>query len=191
MDARGVAPGGDRSRRRQPRGDRRRREADRTRDGCPSSRSCSSASSTSPTRRARAATSTRLRLRACARRLHRRRNRRRSKRRSSASRPASASGSSPGTSAASRRWRPTTPTTSAATSSPAPTTRCRLVFRPRVALDPYATGHPRRLPVLGGDAARRRRARHVRLQRGALGAAPARAGGAGAGATNREPAATY
>ena len=64
-----------------------------------------------------------------------------------------------------RRWRRTTPTTSAATSSPARTRALQLIFRPRVALDPYATGHPGRLPVLGGDAAGRRRARHVRLQR--------------------------
>ena len=40
---------------------------------------------------------------------------------------------------------------------------------------PVRDGHPRRLPVLGGDAARRRRPRHVRLQRGALRAAAARA----------------
>ena len=32
---------------------------------------------------------------------------------------------------------------------------------------PVPDGHPRRLPLLGGDPARRRRARHVRLQRGA------------------------
>ena len=51
----------------------------------------------------------------------------------------------------------------------------QLVFRPRAALDPYTIGHPRRLPVLGGDAARRRRPRHVRLQRGALRAAAAQA----------------
>ena len=36
----------------------------------------------------------------------------------------------------------TTPTTSAATSSPAPTRRCRSLIRPRLALDPYATGIP-------------------------------------------------
>ncbi len=38
--------------------------------------------------------------------------------------------------------RPTTPTTSAATSSPAPTPRSRSLIRPRFALDPYATGIP-------------------------------------------------
>ena len=49
--------------------------------------------------------------------------------------------------------RPTTPTTSAATSSPAPTRRCRSLFRPRLALDPYSdrrspasTSAPRRPP---------------------------------------------
>ncbi len=39
-------------------------------------------------------------------------------------------------------WRPTTPTTWAATSSPAPTPRCRPLVRPRLARDPYATGIP-------------------------------------------------
>ena len=95
--------------------------------------------------------------------------------------------------------RPTTPTTSAATSSPARTRRCRSLIRPRLALDPYATGDPRRLHLLGGDAARRRRPRDVRLQRRPLSAsrsrrrAPRRAGGrrarspARAGCRSRAP----
>ena len=41
-----------------------------------------------------------------------------------------------------RASRPTTPTTSAATSSPAPTRPLQILIRPRLALDPYATGIP-------------------------------------------------
>ena len=41
-----------------------------------------------------------------------------------------------------RARRPTTPTTSAATSSPAPTRRCRSSFGRGSSLDPYATGIP-------------------------------------------------
>ena len=46
----------------------------------------------------------------------------------------------------------------------------QMVFRPRAALDPVRHRHPRRLPVLGGHAAGRRRPRHVRLQRRRLSA---------------------
>ncbi len=42
----------------------------------------------------------------------------------------------------------------------------QMVFRPRAALDPYSLGVPGRVPLLGGHATRRRRPRHVRLQRG-------------------------
>ncbi len=48
----------------------------------------------------------------------------------------------------------------------------QLVARPRVTLHPYATGVRRRLPLLRGNPAGRRRPRHVRLQRGALRPAP-------------------
>jgi len=49
-------------------------------------------------------------------------------------------------------------------------TPVQVLFRPRIALDPYTTGIPGRLHLLGRDAARRRRAWDERLQRGAIGA---------------------
>jgi phytoene dehydrogenase-like protein len=45
----------------------------------------------------------------------------------------------------------------------------QLVFRPRAATDPYSLGVPGCLPVLGRDAAWRRRPRNVRVQRGPRG----------------------
>ena len=68
--------------------------------------------------------------------------------------------------------RPTTPTTSAATSSPAPTRRWQMLFRPRLALDPYATGIPGVFICSAATPPGGRRPRDVRLQRGAVGAAP-------------------
>ena len=46
----------------------------------------------------------------------------------------------------------------------------QLVFRPRVAIDPYSTGIPGDLHLLRGHAPRSRRPRHVRLQRRPVGA---------------------
>ena len=46
----------------------------------------------------------------------------------------------------------------------------QLYTRPAVRLDPYSTAGRRPLPVLLGDAARRRRARHVRAERRPVGA---------------------
>ena len=45
----------------------------------------------------------------------------------------------------------------------------QMVFRPRVALDPYTHRSPGRVHLLRGHATRRRRPRHVRLQRGTVG----------------------
>ena len=81
-------------------------------------------------------------LRPCAVRLHRATPPPPSSTRSSGSRPASASASSPPSARAPPSCRPTTPITSAATSSAVPTTGCRSLFRPRVAIDPYFTGVP-------------------------------------------------
>ncbi len=50
-------------------------------------------------------------------------------------------------------------------------TPVQTLIRPRLALDPYPTGAPGLFICSGGDAARRRRPRHERLQRGPVGAA--------------------
>ena len=72
-------------------------------------------------------------------------------------------------------WRPTTPTTWAATSSPAPTPRGRRVSGPRLALRSVRDRDPRGLHLLRGHAPGCGSARDERLQRRNVGPAHARA----------------
>ena len=155
--------------------------------GCPTRRSCSSASSTWPTRRARTATCTPCTPTPTSPPATPATPPRRSRRRSSGSRPGSATGSSPVTCDRSRRRRRTTPTTSAATSSPAATTRCSSCSARASRSTRTRTGIPGRVHLLGGHAPRRRRPRHVRLQRRAVGAAADRPRPFHAGSSCRKP----
>ena len=83
-----------------------------------------------------------------------------------------------------RARRATTPTTSAATSSPARTRRWQTVIRPRLALDPYSTGIPGVFICSAATPPGARRARDERLQRRRLGATrPGVYAEAGAGVT--------
>ena len=172
VDARGVAPRRHRPRRRQLRGDRRRRDATSPRAGCPSSRSCSSASSTSPTRRRSdgdvhplyayahvpagydgdATAADRGPDRALRPGLPRAR-------------------SSPGTCAAPPQMEAHNANYVGGDVVTGANDPRQLDLPPARRARPLHHRHRRRLPVLGGDAAGRRRPRHVRLQRRELGAA--------------------
>ena len=114
-----------------------------TAGGCPSVRSCSSASSTWPTRaRSARRRASRLGLRPRPERLRRRRDRGGDRPdRALRARPARADRRA-ARSARPPSSPPPTPTTWAATSSPAPTRHAQILFRPRLALDPYSTGIP-------------------------------------------------
>ena len=132
---------------------------------CPSGRSCSSASSTSPTRPDRSATSTRCgRTRTCPT-ATRGTQPRRSPPRSNASLPASASGSSA---------RQCVPTTEMSVYNPnyvggdvigGASSLRQLLFRPRFRDRPVLHRHPGYVSVLGVDTAGRRSARDVWCQR--------------------------
>ena len=95
----------------------------------------------------------------------------------SASPPGSATAYWPAPPRARPNWPPATPTTSAATSPAAPPTACSCCSAPSSPALPVQHRAPGRLPLLLGDAARPRRARHVGTPRGAGGLAAAAAAG--------------
>ena len=137
VDQRGLPPGRHRPRRRHLRGGRRRRARHQPRADARAARSCSSPSSTSPTRRARPATSTRSGPTPTSRPATPATPSRPSSTRSSASRPGLRERIVAPRGALDRpRSPPTTRTSSAATSSPAPTPAGRCVIRPRLARRP-------------------------------------------------------
>ena len=154
------------------RGDRRGRGGGLRRAGCRSGRSSSSPSSRWPTRRrAGWATCTRSGPTRTCRPAGTGRGSRWCSTSSSGSRPGCASGWWRPRCVRRPTSRPTTPTTSAATSPAAPTTCASSWPGPRLAADPYATGLPGVYLCSAATPAGRGRARHVRLPRGHPGAA--------------------
>ena len=137
--------------------------------GCPRRRTCSSASSTSPTHRARTATCTPCTPTPTSPPATPATPPRRSRPRSNGSPPGSATASSPDTSDRSHRCEAHNANYVGGDVVTGSNDPLQMVFRPRVALDPYTHRHPRRVHLLRGHPTRRRRPRHVRLQRRTVG----------------------
>ena len=147
------------------RGDRRRPSARSTAAGCPSAPSSSSASSTWPTRRARAATCTRSGPTRTSPAATTAMRPRRSSTRSNASPPACASASSPAPTRSPAEIEADNANFVGGDILTGANTPLQTLFRPRHRGRSLRDRHPRRLHLLGGDPARPGRARDVRLQR--------------------------
>ena len=135
-------PGGDRARDRLVRGDGGRRARGRRAGGCRSVRSSSSASSTSPTRPARAATSIRCGRTRTSRTAGKATRPRPSSARSSASPRGCASGSSPPSTRSPAEIEAANANYVGGDIITGANTLKQILFRPRFAADPYATGIP-------------------------------------------------